>query len=516
MQRRSFIRHIAAGGAILTVPALVAGCAGNQPVVASDSTSENPFYDVFGIDEATIQRVMTELAAIGADVADVYFQYKRSNFITLDNGIVSRADTELLQGVGLRTVKDGQVGYAFTEELTLPSMLAAAKAAAAGANHESGASQASFNASPTGRLYTIEVPWADVSLDQKLPLLNLVDQTCRNADSAVNNVTINWTDVDERVVIATLDGRLVTDHRPMTRLSAQVTAVRGGESQSGFASIAARQDLSWYTPDRIDGLAQDAMDRTLVLFDARRPPTGDMPVILASGGCGVLLHEAIGHGLEADLVRNGNSDYAGMLGEKVASPAVTIVDQATLPNKRGALNYDDEGNECGRSTLIDKGILISYLHDSTSAAAYNVSTTGSARRQSFRFAPMPRMTCTFMENGAHEKEELVAAMDRGIIVNTITGGQVEIGAGDFRFLVKDGWLVENGKITAPVRDFAISGNGPETLQRISMVANDSQFDSGGWTCGKNGQSVPVSQGMPSVLVATMNIDVRQDDEEVNT
>ena len=487
------------------MPAFLGGCGVNQSKMAAESVPGNPFLEWFGVDEAIIQRVMSELVANGADTAELYFHHQRSNFISFEGGVVSRSSSDILQGVGLRVVIDGRVGFASTEDLSLPAMLAAARTASANSARGGGVSPQSFETSRTGDLYVIEVRWADIGVDQKLPLLSRVDRECRRADPAVSNVAVHWTDVDERVLTATLDGRLVVDQRPMTRLSVQVTATRGTDTQSGFASVAAREELAWYTQERIDELAREAVDRTLVLFDARRPPAGELPVILASGGCGILLHEAIGHGLEADFNRRGKSSYSGMLGEQVVNPMVTIVDQATLPNERGALNYDDEGNECSRTILIDRGVVNSYLHDSISAAAYDVATTGSARRQSYRFAPMPRMSCTFMENGSYEKEEIVAAVDRGIMVNTITDGQVQIGAGDYRFMAKNGWLVENGKITTPIRDFILSGNGPETLQRISMVANDFQFDSGGWTCGKNGQSVPVSQGMPSVLVSKMNI-----------
>jgi TldD protein len=243
----------------------------------------------------------------------------------------------------------------------------------------------------------------------------------------------------------------------------------------------------------------------MILFEAKRPPAGDMPVILAAGASGILLHEAIGHGLEADFNRKGVSIYSDMLGKKVAEPFVTVIDQATLPFERGSLNYDDEGNACGRTVLVENGILRSYLHDSMSARHYKLKTTGSGRRQSYRHAPMPRMTCTFMEGGPHTRDEIIAAVKNGIIAETYTNGQVQIGAGDFTFYIKNGWLVENGKVTAPIKDCNIIGNGPDALTKISMVANDGRLDTGGWTCGKDGQSVPVSQGMPTVLVSSLTV-----------
>jgi TldD protein len=230
-----------------------------------------------------------------------------------------------------------------------------------------------------------------------------------------------------------------------------------------------------------------------------------MPVILAAGASGILLHEAIGHGMEADFTRKGTSIYSHMIGKKVAETMVTIVDQGTIPKQRGALNYDDEGAECGRTVMVENGILRPNLHDSISSRQYDVAATGSGRRVSYKFSPMPRMTCTFMEDGPHTREEIIAAVDHGIIAETYTNGQVQIGAGDYTFYVKNGWLVEKGKVTASIRDVNIIGNGPATLQRISLVANDAHLDTGGWTCGKNGQQVPVSQGIPTVLVSSMTV-----------
>lgn len=471
----------------------------------ADATPANPFMEWFGVDEATVARVMTELTANGADAADLYFQHQRSNSLSMEDGIINLADSNIMQGVGLRVVIGEQTGYAFTEDLTLTSMLAAARTAAAIANGTGTVAPQAFNEKKTGDLYMTSLPWADVGINRKLPLLKYVDTKARAADPAVSKVTVAWSDVDERVMIATLDGHLVTDHRPMTRLTALVTATRDGESQSGYSNIAAREDFSWYTDERIDRMVDEAIERTLILFEARRPPAGEMPVILAAGASGILLHEAIGHGMEADFNRKGTSIYSDMLGKKIAEPFVTIVDQGTIPNERGALNYDDEGNECGRTVMVHNGVLRSYLHDSISAKQYNVAATGSGRRQSYKYSPMPRMTCTFMEDGPHTKDEIIAAVDHGIIAETYTNGQVQIGAGDYTFYVKNGWLVEGGKVTAPIKDVNIIGNGPESLKRISMVANDAKLDTGGWTCGKNGQQVPVSQGMPTVLVSSMTV-----------
>jgi len=505
IKRREFLGHVAAGSAVVTMPAFLSGCGVNRATVVTDTTPRNPFMEWFAVDEATISRVLAELTANGADAADLYFQHQRANILAMEDSIVSRANSEITQGVGLRVVIGQQTGYAFTEDLTLESMLAAARSAAAIASGSSVVPPQSYDPQQTGDLYTTEVPWAEVGVAQKLPVLKRVDSRARQADPSVDKVSVFWSDVDERVLIATLNGHLIMDHRPMTRLTAQVTAKRGDNVQSGFSNIAARQDFSWYTNERIDRMVQEAVDRTLILFEAKRPPAGEMPVILAAGASGILLHEAIGHGMEADFNRKGTSIYSDMMGKKVAEPSVTIVDQGTIPNERGALNYDDEGNECGRTLMVEDGILRSYLHDGISSRQYGVPATGSGRRESYKFAPMPRMTCTFMEDGPHTRDEIIAAVDRGIIAETYTNGQVQIGAGDYTFYVKNGWLIEKGKVTAPIRDVNIIGNGPETLKKIIMVANDAQLDTGGWTCGKNGQRVPVSQGIPTVLVSKLTV-----------
>ncbi len=243
----------------------------------------------------------------------------------------------------------------------------------------------------------------------------------------------------------------------------------------------------------------------MVLFDARRPQAGELPVVLAAGASGILLHEAIGHGMEADFNRKNISIYSEMLGKKIAPDFVTIVDDGTMDNERGSLNVDDEGNEAQRTVLVENGVLVSYLHDHISARHYGVAPTGSGRRESYRHPPMPRMRATYMENGPHTKDEIIASVKNGIIAETFTNGQVQIGAGDYTFYIKNGWLIEDGKVTAPIKDTNIIGNGPETLRAVTMAANDSKLDTGGWTCGKDGQGVPVSQGLPTVLVSSMNV-----------
>jgi TldD protein len=506
--RRDLLHGTATGLAALSMPTFLASCAkqGIQPLASGTETPGNPFQLWFGIDEATIRRVMTELSARGADAADLYFQHTRSNSIRMEDGLISEAAASIDQGVGLRVVVGDQVGYAFTEDLTLESMLGAARTAAAIAQGVAVAPSQTFQYGETGAFYRIAVPWADVGIDQKLPIVEKAAALAKAGDPAIDKVSVSWNDSDERVLIADLRGNVYMDSRPMTRLWVNCTATKGEETQSNRANIAGRHGIDWYTDERLQMVAKQAVDRTMILFDAVRPKAGEMPVVLAAGASGILLHEAIGHGMEADFNRKGTSIYSDMLGKKVAPDFVTIVDDGTQPGERGALNLDDEGTPCEKTVLVENGIMTSYLHDNISAKHYGLErSTGSGRRQSFRHTVMPRMRSTYMLDGPHTRDEIIASVDNGIIAETFTNGQVNIGAGDYTFYIKNGWLIEGGKVTAPLKDVNIIGNGPESLQRVTMAANDFKLDTGGWTCGKNSQWVPVSQGLPTVLVSKMTV-----------
>ncbi len=496
----------------LTVPSFILACGSKTaeqatlaPATAGTPTPDNPFYEWFSVDEPTIRKVLAALTANGADDAELYFQHSRSNAISMEDGIINRASANIDLGVGLRVVVGDQVGYAYTEDLSLEAMLSAASAAAAIAKGKKPAVPESFAPVEHRRLYALDVPWSDVGVERKLPLVEKVAALTKAGDPSIQKISVQYTDEDERVMIATLSGNIVTDRRPMTRLYVNVTAKKQGTTQSNGSNLAARQGIEYYTDARLEQVAREAVERTMVLFDARQPAAGEMPVVLAAGASGILLHEAIGHGMEADFNRKNTSIYASMIGKPVAPDFVTIVDDGTLDGERGALNVDDEGTPCGRTVLVDKGILASYMHDRMSARHYEIESTGSGRRESFRHAPIPRMRCTFMENGPHSPEEIVKSVKKGIIAETFTNGQVQIGAGDYTFYIKNGWMIEDGKKTAPIRDCNIIGNGPDALKKITMAGNDSKLDTGGWTCGKDGQGVPVSQGLPTVLVASMTV-----------
>jgi TldD protein len=463
------------------------------------------FLTWFEVDETLIARVLAEAMGLGADFADLYFQHGRFASLSMEDGIVSRASTSVDRGVGIRVVVGDQTGYAYSEDLRVAPMLEAARTAASIARGGRAHAPVACHAVGHADLYAVPRGWEDVGIAEKLPLLRRTEELAHGMEPALEKVSIAWGDSDERVLIATSDGELSADRRPMSRLWCSVTAEKNGERQSNGSNLAGRRGIDFYSEDRLGTMVKEAVDRTMVLFDARRPPAGELPVVLAAGASGILLHEAVGHGLEADFNRKGTSIYSSMVGKQVAPETVTVVDSALHPFERGALNVDDEGSDTERTVLIEEGVLKGYLHDRISSRHYGVKSTGSGRRESFRHVPMPRMRCTYMENGPHTKEDLIGAVKLGIVAETFTNGQVQIGAGDFTFFVKNGWLIEDGKITAPIKDVNIIGNGPDALRDISMVAGDFKLDTGGWTCGKEGQSVPVSQGMPSVLVSKLTV-----------
>ena len=501
MQRRQFL-HGAAAGVLVSAPAFLQGCGLGGQALLREPVPNDPFLDWFAIDRDITARILRVAGAGGVDHAELFLQHRRRSLLDMQGGVISAARTDILQGASVRVMRGDDVGFASTEALDEASLMAAAGRASS-STAETSSFAGPLSAAPAGTLYQTNLPWSEVNAGQKIRLLEAVDRRVRDADATVSDVRLAWSDTDERVLIALLDGQMVADERPMTRLSVQVTMTRDGVSHSGFANIAARDDLSWYSEERISELVATAVSRTDILFAARRPPVGEMPVVLAAGSCGVVLHEAIGHSLEADFVSSGESPYGQSLNQRIADPAITIIDDATLPHERGAMNYDDEGLAGQANVLVENGMLRQLLHDRTTARQFSTRSTASGRRESFHHSPMPRMSCTVIRDGQQEADELLATMGRGIVVETIVGGQVSLGDGRFRFRVKHGFLVEKGSVLMPVRDFDIVGNGPDTLANISGVADDGRLDSGGWSCGKRGQSVPVSQGMPTVLVSSL-------------
>jgi TldD protein len=355
----------------------------------------------------------------------------------------------------------------------------------------------------------VETPWEDVRPEGKLPILTGLNEKGFAADPRVKKARVFFIDQSSAVLMATSDGRIVEDLQPMTLCYVTCVAEQDGKREEAGSSVAARHGIAYYTPERIDSLVKKAVDRTVVLFDAVQAPAGEMPVVLAAGSSGILLHEAIGHGMEADFNRKGTSIYSDKIGKPVARPFVSIVDEGTQEHARGAINVDDEGNAVDKTMLVEGGTLTTYLHDSISAKHYGVKPTGNGRRESYQHPPMPRMRSTYMLPGPHGKEEIVKSVKKGIYCTNFTNGQVQIGAGDFTFYVKNGYMIEDGKITRPIKDVNIIGNGPKVLELVDMVSDDLEIDEGGWTCGKNGQRVPVSQGLPTVRVSSITVGGRK-------
>lgn len=507
--RRRFLRLLAGGTALCSTPAFMSACATMPGSSPAEPLPANPFLDWFSIDERRCASLMSVLSANGADWAELYFQHRRQVVLSLRDGELAEPQIEVIQGVGMRVLRDGESSFAFTEDLTPESMRATALIAAGAGAEASAARAGRFVVREPGRLYLTDQHWSDVGIPERVAILEQVDALARAADPRIDSTHVRCSDSDERIMIATLDGRIETDRRPMTRLSAQLTASAAGLRVSGFANTAARDGLSWYTAPRRQALVDSAVERTVLQFDARQPPSGNMPVVFAAGSSGIVLHEVIGHSLEADFANSGQSVYSGRLGESIASDAVTIIDQPGIPYARGAMNIDDEGSPGQRNVLIENGVLRNFLHDRRTAKASGTTTTGSARRDSFRHEPMPRMTCTWLADGPHSAADIIGAVDRGIVAETYGSSQVETTDGEFSFVVRNGWLIENGERSMPIRDVSLRGNAAELLQNISMVGNDGRFDSGGWTCGKRGQRVPVSQGMPTTLVADLEVANRQ-------
>jgi TldD protein len=510
ISRRTFV-ELGASALAAASAGSVLGCAGalDKPTAAAVKPSADAakvaYFSRFGVDKAMIREAIGAALSRGGDHADVFFQHRVMNSLVLEDGEVNRAFTQVELGVGVRVVRGDQTGYGYTEELSAAALRRAAETAAAVADGAGRAAPQRFHVDALPQRYPLKVRWEDIKPEQKLPILTGVNAAALKMDSRIKKVTIYFADEAGAVLLADSSGRMVEDLQPMTMMYVSCVAEDGGRREQNGYNVAGRTGIDFYSPERIERVVREAVSRTTVLFEAVEAPVGEMPVVLAAGSSGILLHEAIGHGMEADFNRKGVSIYADKIGKPVAKPFVSIVDDATAQFARGAINVDDEGNTAGVTTLVDKGTLATYLHDSISAKHYKVKPTGNGRRESYKHAPMPRMRATYMLPGPHKREEIIASVKKGIYCNNFANGQVAIGAGDFTFYVKNGFLIEDGKLTKPIKDINIIGNGPKVLEQIDMVADDLAIDEGGWTCGKDGQSVPVSQGIPTVRVASITV-----------
>ena len=502
MSRRDFVKVTGTGLALATLPGFIrTGFAG----VGAGDNPYNFYFQRFGIDEDMIRKVMAEALHYGGDYCDLFFQNELSNSIRLQDNIVNSASTNVTLGVGIRVLNGNQTGYSFTEDITLSSMKAAARTAAGIASGSAKAAPQSFNATKLMNYYDTKVSYEDVGVKDKVGMLQTINDDVFKEDPRVVKASVNFSDSEKYILVVNSEGGIASDYQPMLRISVGCTAEEDGRRENNYFDYSARDDINFLTEAKLKRLPREAVARTVKLFEAQTPPAGEFPVVLSAGSAGILLHEAIGHGMEADFNRQGISVYSEKMNKKIAAPFVTIVDNGTNPNIRGSINVDDEGVPSEETVLVEDGVLRTYIHDRISAKHYGVKPTGSGRRESFKHYPMPRMRNTYMRSGPHEFDEMIASVDYGILADQFTNGQVNIGPGDFTFYVKSGSLIENGKITAPIKDVNIIGNGPDVLEKVTMVANDMKMAEGGWTCGKNGQGVPVSQGMPSVLVSSITV-----------
>ncbi|MBU0550056.1 TldD/PmbA family protein [Myxococcota bacterium] len=463
------------------------------------------YFEPFGVDEALLKLGLERALSRGADWAELFFEHRVSQQVGLEDGAVDRAYLGVTLGVGVRVVKGDQTGYAYSEEISRAALSAAATTAAVIADGPARPAPIAFNATPLPNRYPTARPWAEVDLSEKMPILQRLNEQAFAADPRIAKVRVGLSHSQGAVLIVDSTGRVSFDLQPMGRLNIGCTAIDGARRESNGANYAARGGFELFSPQRLELLSSEAVERTLFLFDARPAPAGAMPIVLGAGASGILLHEAIGHGMEADFNRKGVSVYSEQLNQRIASEHITIVDDGTRLGDRGAINVDDEGAEGQRTTLVEQGILRTYMHDRISAEHYGVAPTGNGRRESFRHPPLPRMRSTYMLPGPHDPAEIIASVKRGVYAETFTNGQVMIGAGDFTFYIKTGYLIEDGKLTQPIKDTNIIGNGPEVLRQTDMVGTDFKFDDGGWVCGKDGQSVPVSLGMPTVRVSSITI-----------
>ena len=459
-----------------------------------------------GLVENDLDRMLGELTGSAVDAADLYFQSSRLESWVLEDGIIKEGSHNIEQGAGIRVISGDKTGFAYSDELQLPTLLQAAKAARAIVR--SGAERSVQIAGQSGeqRLYAPINPLPSLSESDKVALLQRVDEEARKQDPRVQQVIVSLVGSQDVVLVAAIDGTLNADVRPLVRLNVHVIAEQNGRREQGSSGGGARDAFDFFLQEeRALGYAREAARQALVNLEAVEAPAGSMPVVLGPGWPGVLLHEAVGHGLEGDFNRKGTSAFSGRVGEQVASSVCTVVDDGTLPGRRGSLNIDDEGTPSQYTVLIENGILKGYMQDKHNARLMKGVSTGNGRRESYAHLPMPRMTNTYMLAGESDPQEIIASVDKGLYAVNFGGGQVDITSGQFVFSASEAYLIENGKVTRPVKGATLIGNGPEAMTKVSMVGDDLKLDAGVGVCGKEGQSVPVGVGQPTLKVDELTV-----------
>ena len=468
-------------------------------------TAKTTLLAPFDLEAQKLERVFGTLAARRVDYADLYFQYSRYEGWSLEEGIVKSGSFNIEQGVGVRAISGEKTAFAYSDEISFAALQDAANATRAiAAAGQAKRTKVAVRRTPVP-LYRDVDPIESLPADAKVALLEKLERKCRALDPRITQVMASLGGEYEVVLIARADGAISADVRPLVRLSVQVIAEANGRRESGSSGGGGRSDYSHFTDEALERYARQAVSQALTNLEARPAPAGTMTVVLGPGWPGVLLHEAVGHGLEGDFNRKGSSAFSGRLGQRVASPGVTVVDDGTLPGRRGSLTVDDEGTPTQRTVLIEDGVLRGYMQDSLNARLLGMPLTGNARRESFAHVTLPRMTNTYMLAGPHDPKEIIASVPRGIYATNFGGGQVDITSGKFVFSAAEAYLIENGRVTQPVKGATLIGNGPDVLTRVTMIGNDLELDAGIGTCGKEGQSVPVGVGQPTLKIEGLTV-----------
>jgi TldD protein len=465
------------------------------------------FSGKFGITERDLESYLSEALSAGGEYADLYFEYLSTSSIGIDEGIVKSASESVTLGVGIRVIAGERTGYAYSDDLAPEKIRKAARVAALIARGPASIMKTGFQEARKHNLYSMVTSPHDVGLAERVDLVKRADAAARAYDSRVFQVIANYADSIREVLVASSDGRLSFDRQPMARMGvAALARETDGVPQQGYSGGGGRVTLDFFLNEKTpEHFAREAARQAIVQLSAVDAPAGESVVVLGPGWPGILLHEAVGHGLEADFNRKGVSAFSGRIGQQVASPLCTVIDDGTIGSRRGSLNVDDEGVPTQKNVLIENGILRGYLQDTLSARLLKSASTGSGRRESYQHIPMPRMTNTYMLAGQSDPDEIIRSVPKGIYCATFGGGQVDITSGNFVFQATESYLIENGKLTRPVKGATLIGNGPEALKYVSMVGHDLQLDEGIGVCGKEGQSVPVGVGIPTVKIDKMTV-----------
>ena len=489
------------------VPQLKWRMISREPTIERLAIAKALLLTPFGLNESHLARALAEIKAHQVDEADLYFQYTRSEGWSLEEGIVKTGSFSIDQGVGVRAVSGEKTAFAYSDDISNASLLDAARTVRAISTRAQGAKAKlpSKKIASTRSLYPDLDPISTLDSTAKVDLLGKVEKLARSKDPRVAQVMAGLASEYDVVLVARADGTLAADVRPLVRLSVTVIAEHKGRREMGSAGGGGRFGLAYFDDAMITKYVDEAVKAALTNLESRPAPAGEMTVVLGPGWPGILLHEAIGHGLEGDFNRKGSSAFSGRIGQRVAAKGVTVLDDGTIRDRRGSLNVDDEGNASQRNVLIEDGILKGYIQDAMNARLMGVPPTGNGRRESYAHVPMPRMTNTYMLAGDRQPQEIVASIKRGLYATNFGGGQVDITSGKFVFSASEAYWVENGKIQYPVKGATIVGNGPDALTRVTMIGNDMQLDSGVGTCGKEGQSVPVGVGQPTLRIDGLTV-----------